>query len=309
MRRCCWRPRWPAAGRRARSSRRRCCSRVDLSTLADVADVGLGLLALGCLVWAATSQPTAHATLITTDASPPVSHRHPTRCLGALSIVGASPAGEPLAARLAPAVLSVAEASPMAVPQAELCERRVGARAVSAGRGGDGAGRVRRRADGRDGARGRGELGVRGRLPRLQRSGLLPFGRDPLADIQLYHRLLAYVALALVAWVAVEAFRTQRGVPGVAARQPGPARHHGARRARSARLRCRCSTRPLTQILHMAGAAASWSAAVVLVALRAPHGSRAVGSGCGRLTHPAPPLSRRGRGSFRQRERCRPMSS
>jgi heme A synthase len=40
--------------------------------------------------------------------------------------------------------------------------------------------------------------------------GILPFGRDPAADIQLYHRLLAYGTLALVGWVTVEAFRSLR---------------------------------------------------------------------------------------------------
>src|SRR5438067_8123136 len=51
----------------------------------------------------------------------------------------------------------------------------------------------------------------RGVFPDCNGLGLLPFGRDPLADIQLYHRLLAYVALGLVLWLAVEAFRSQRG--------------------------------------------------------------------------------------------------
>src|SRR5262249_1548505 len=40
----------------------------------------------------------------------------------------------------------------------------------------------------------------RGMFPDCNAQGVLPFGRDPLADIQLYHRLLAYVALALVTW-------------------------------------------------------------------------------------------------------------
>src|SRR5439155_23937708 len=45
----------------------------------------------------------------------------------------------------------------------------------------------------------------------------LPFGRDPLADIQLYHRLLAYAALGLVLWLSIEAFRSHRGVAGLPA--------------------------------------------------------------------------------------------
>src|SRR5258708_28612426 len=54
-----------------------------------------------------------------------------------------------------------------------------------------------------------------GAFPDCNGLGALPFGRDPLADIQLYHRLLAYATLALVAWVTVEAFRTQRGTPRI----------------------------------------------------------------------------------------------
>jgi len=45
--------------------------------------------------------------------------------------------------------------------------------------------------------------------------GVLPFGRDPLADIQLYHRLLAYLSTALVLWLAIESVRTQRHRPSV----------------------------------------------------------------------------------------------
>ncbi|MBV9580763.1 MAG: hypothetical protein JO057_19455, partial [Chloroflexi bacterium] len=44
----------------------------------------------------------------------------------------------------------------------------------------------------------------------------MPFGRDPLADIQLYHRLLSYVLVGLVVWLAVEAYRSQRAVRGLA---------------------------------------------------------------------------------------------
>src|SRR5438874_2721468 len=48
----------------------------------------------------------------------------------------------------------------------------------------------------------------RGTFPDCNGLGALPFGRDPLADVQLYHRLLSYVALALVVWVTAEAFRS-----------------------------------------------------------------------------------------------------
>jgi heme o synthase len=104
-----------------------------------------------------------------------------------------------------------------------------------------------------------------GDFPDCNGLGVLPFGRDPLADIQLYHRLLAYVALALVAWLAVEAFRTQRGVPYVARSSLvllGSTVLQGALGAASVSL----LNPPFMQIVHMAGAAASWSAAVVLVA-------------------------------------------
>ncbi|MBV8713560.1 MAG: protoheme IX farnesyltransferase [Chloroflexi bacterium] len=49
-----------------------------------------------------------------------------------------------------------------------------------------------------------------GVFPDCNGLGILPFGRDPLADVQLYHRLLAYVGFGLVLWLTVEAFRTQR---------------------------------------------------------------------------------------------------
>ncbi|HEY2594759.1 MAG TPA: heme o synthase [Chloroflexota bacterium] len=51
-----------------------------------------------------------------------------------------------------------------------------------------------------------------GTFPDCNGLGALPFGRDPLADVQLYHRLLSYVVLGLVVWLAVEAFRCQRRV-------------------------------------------------------------------------------------------------
>src|SRR5579859_4097931 len=105
-----------------------------------------------------------------------------------------------------------------------------------------------------------------GTFPDCNGLGVLPFGRDPLADIQLYHRLLAYVALALVAWVTIEAFRSQQRLAGV-----GPASlvllggtlAQGALGAVSVSI----DNPPLMQVLHLAGAAATWSAVVVLAAL------------------------------------------
>ena len=54
-----------------------------------------------------------------------------------------------------------------------------------------------------------------GVFPDCNGLGVLPFGRDPQADIQLYHRLLAYAAFGLVLWLTIEAFRTQRKVVGL----------------------------------------------------------------------------------------------
>jgi protoheme IX farnesyltransferase len=105
-----------------------------------------------------------------------------------------------------------------------------------------------------------------GAFPDCNRLGMLPFGRDPLADIQLYHRLLAYVALALVLWVAVEAFRSQRTVIGVGQTSLvllGSTLAQGAFGAVSVSF----DNPPFMQVLHLAGAASTWSAAVVLAAL------------------------------------------
>jgi protoheme IX farnesyltransferase len=91
----------------------------------------------------------------------------------------------------------------------------------------------------------------------------LPFGRDPLADIQLYHRLLSYVVLAMVAWVTVEAFRSQRGLARAAIVLLGMTLAQAAIGVASI-----SSANPaLTQALHTAGAAATWSAAIALAVL------------------------------------------
>ncbi|MDQ6670813.1 MAG: heme o synthase [Chloroflexota bacterium] len=102
-----------------------------------------------------------------------------------------------------------------------------------------------------------------GQFPDCNGLGALPLGRDPLADIQLYHRLLAYATLALVVWVVVEARRRHRAVPALG-------------RAGLILLGCTVAqgaiggvsvstgNPALMQALHMAGAAATWSAAIVL---------------------------------------------
>jgi protoheme IX farnesyltransferase len=105
-----------------------------------------------------------------------------------------------------------------------------------------------------------------GPFPDCNGLGVLPIGRDPLADIQLYHRLLAYVALALVAWVTIEALRSQRYLKGaghVSLALLGTTLAQGAIGALSVSI----DNPPLMQVLHLAGATASWSAAIVLAAL------------------------------------------
>jgi protoheme IX farnesyltransferase len=105
-----------------------------------------------------------------------------------------------------------------------------------------------------------------GPFPDCNGLGVLPIGRDPLADIQLYHRLLAYVALALVAWVTIEAFRSQRNVVGVGNSSLvllGAMIAQGGLGAVSVSI----DNPALMQVLHLAGSTASWSAAIILAAL------------------------------------------
>jgi protoheme IX farnesyltransferase len=95
---------------------------------------------------------------------------------------------------------------------------------------------------------------------------VLPFGRDPLADIQLYHRLMAYVALALIAWIAIEAYRTQRYLGGVgrgALALLGASLAEGGLGGLSVSL----GNPAWIQALHAAGSAAAWSTAVLLAVL------------------------------------------
>jgi protoheme IX farnesyltransferase len=96
--------------------------------------------------------------------------------------------------------------------------------------------------------------------------GLLPFGRGPLLDIHLYHRLMAYVASGLVVWVAIEARRTQRYVPAIgrAALVLGLAT---LAEAAIGALAVSMDVSPLSQGLHAVGAVGTWSAMVVVAAL------------------------------------------
>jgi heme o synthase len=104
----------------------------------------------------------------------------------------------------------------------------------------------------------------RGVFPDCNGLGLLPFGRDPLADIQLYHRLLSYVGFGLVVWLAIEAFRTQRRIAHVgtvALMLLGTTALDAAIGALSVSL----SVPPLAEVGHTAATAATIAAAVALV--------------------------------------------
>jgi protoheme IX farnesyltransferase len=183
---------------------------LELPTLGEVVALGLGLLVLGCLVWAATISATR------------------------FDIQSCAPTAE---AELFQRVVDVTALLVFAVGLTGITVRAVGA-----------------------------SWACQGAFPDCNRLGLLPFGRDPLADIQLYHRLLAYVALALVLWVAIEAFRSQRnavGIPQASLALLGSTLAQGAFGAVSVSF----DNPPLMQVLHLAGAASTWSAAVVLAAL------------------------------------------
>jgi protoheme IX farnesyltransferase len=103
-----------------------------------------------------------------------------------------------------------------------------------------------------------------GVFPDCNGLGALPFGRDPLADIQLYHRLLAYVAVGLVLWLALEALRTQRqivGVPRLAALLLGAVTLDAFIGAVSVSV----GVPPATEVAHTAATALTWSSAVALI--------------------------------------------
>ena len=111
----------------------------------------------------------------------------------------------------------------------------------------------------------------RGAFPDCNGLGMLPFGRDPLADIQLYHRLLSYVAFGLVAWLSVESFRTQRSTNGATRWSVALVVLTGLDAAVGA-LAVSAGVPPLTEVMHAAVSTVTWSAVVVLaaVAYRAP---------------------------------------
>ena len=183
---------------------------LEQPTLADVTDVGLGLLVLGCLVWVASAS------------------------LAAPIAAGRAQSAE---ADLFRRVVDVTAFVVFATGLTGVTVRAVGA-----------------------------SWACLGDFPDCNGLGVLPFGRDPLADIQLYHRLLSYATLTLAFWVAVEAFRTQRGVRAVGRASLvllGSTVAQGAIGAASVS----SGNPPLMQALHLAGAAATWSVAVVLSVL------------------------------------------
>ena len=103
-----------------------------------------------------------------------------------------------------------------------------------------------------------------GVFPDCNGLGVLPFGRDPQADIQLYHRLLAYVGAGLVLWLTIEAFRTQRHVADVskvAVVLLGATALDAAIGAASVSL----DVPPAGEIAHTAASALVWSSAVGLM--------------------------------------------
>jgi protoheme IX farnesyltransferase len=183
---------------------------LELRTFAEVADVGIGLLVVGCLVWTATTSRT-----LATSGAP------------------ARSAEREFFGR----VVDVTGLLIVAVALTGATVRAVGA-----------------------------SWACQGVFPDCNGLGILPFGRDPLADIQLYHRLLAYAALALVLWLAIEAGRTQRHSPGVV-RASGVLLGAVLSQAALGAASVSIGNPPLVQTLHLFGGAITVSAATVLVVL------------------------------------------
>jgi heme o synthase len=117
-----------------------------------------------------------------------------------------------------------------------------------------------------------------GTFPDCNGLGMLPLGREPMADLQLFHRLLAYVSVGLVLWLSVEAFRTQGARLGRASLMLVGAT---ALEAGIGAVSVSSSNPPPGQALHTAGAAATWSAAVLVVALSHRLGSAVATSAAG----------------------------
>jgi protoheme IX farnesyltransferase len=109
-----------------------------------------------------------------------------------------------------------------------------------------------------------------GAFPDCNGQGVLPFGHDPVADIQLYHRMLSYVALGLVLWLAVEALRIRSQARFAACGLLVGTLLVAAIGALSVSI----GTPPLAEVAHMAATTATWSAAIAVIVLaRAPVGA------------------------------------
>jgi heme o synthase len=175
---------------------------LELRTLADVADLGLGLLALSCLVWFTAARPQTRSRTRSDEV-----FRHVTAST-ALLVFG----------------LALSGATVRAVGASWACQ---------------------------------------GTFPDCNGLGPLPFGRDPLADVQLYHRLLSYVTFALVAWVAIETYRAHRHLLRLGLALVGAALAEGALGVAS----ISSGNAAVTQALHTGGSALTLSAAVALTAL------------------------------------------
>src|SRR5437868_4591131 len=101
-----------------------------------------------------------------------------------------------------------------------------------------------------------------GGFPDCNGLGPLPFGRNPLADIQLYHRLLSYVAFGLAAWLVVEALHTQtRRLRRTSLAVFGSTVAAASFGAASVSV----GNPPLIQVLHATASSVSWFSAVALV--------------------------------------------
>ena len=174
---------------------------LDLSTVAEVASVGFGCMALGSLVWAATTR------------------------VGVVRVEPDIDARIELYRRVAEITAFVV----LAVVLSGATVRAVGA-----------------------------SWACRGAFPDCNG---LPIGRDPLADVQLYHRLLAYVAVGLMLWLTIEALRTQRHLFSASVALLGVSAADAVIGA------VMVSTRipPAGEVAHTAASLAAWSAAVGLV--------------------------------------------
>jgi heme A synthase len=94
----------------------------------------------------------------------------------------------------------------------------------------------------------------------------LPFGTSPLVDLHLTHRLLAYAVAAVVALMVVRSWRVRHALPRAAWAATALAALTLAQITIGAAGVSHGLT-PLLRGLHLAGAAAVWAAAVLLVAI------------------------------------------